>query len=119
MSKAHEWVQSFGYQLKVLPFTEVRDVVVDVDQSSPLYPFVPFYRRESAERVLPAAHDPKLLQHLDLDLELQNTIDALVGSGLECPPMSEDLSHRCLQYLIDVGYLKSPAAVAAELVAAS
>jgi amino acid adenylation domain-containing protein/thioester reductase-like protein len=115
MSKAHEWVQSFGYQLKVLPFKEVREVVVDVDQSSPLYPFVPFYRRESDERVLPAAHDPKVLQHLDLNLELQNTINSLKGSGIECPPMSEDLSHRCLQYLIDVGYLRPPAAVGAEL----
>jgi thioester reductase-like protein len=118
MSKAHEWVQSFGYQLKVLPFKEVRDVVVEVDQSSPLYPFVPFYRRESAERVLPAAHDPKLLQHLNLTLELQNTVTALQGSGIECPPMSEDLSHRCLQYLIDVGYLRPPAAVGAELIPA-
>lgn len=115
MSKAHEWVQSFGYELKVLPFKEVRDQVVNVDQSSPLYPFVPFYRREPEDRVLPAAHDPKVLQHLDLSLELQNTIAALKGSGIECPPMSEDLSHRCLQYLIDVGYLRPPVEVAAAL----
>jgi myxalamid-type nonribosomal peptide synthetase MxaA len=116
MSKAHEWVQSFGYQLKVLPFKEVRDVVVNVDQSSPLYPFVPFYRREKDERVLPSAHDPKVLQHIDLTLELQNTVNALKGSGIECPPMSEELSHRCLEYLISVGYLKAPAECHLELV---
>jgi hypothetical protein len=119
MSKAHEWVQSFGYQLKVLPFKQVRDVVVTVDQSSPLYPFVPFYRREPEERVLPAAHDPKVLQQLDLSLELQNTVNGLKGTGIDCPPMSEDLSHRCLQYLIEVGYLKPPAEVQAELAPAS
>jgi myxalamid-type nonribosomal peptide synthetase MxaA len=108
MSTAHEWVQSFGYRLEVAPFKIVREVVVNVDQSNPLYPFVPFYRREPEERVLPPAHDPKLLQHIDLSLELQNTVAALKGSGIECPPMSEQLAHRCLEYLIDVGYLQAP-----------
>ena len=108
MSTAHEWVQNFGYRLAVAPFKVVREVVVNVDQSNPLYPFVPFYRREPEERILPPAHDPKLLQHLDLSLELQNTVNALKGSGIECPPMSEELVHRCLNYLIDVGYLQAP-----------
>jgi len=108
MSTAHEWVQAFGYRLAVAPFKVVREVVVNVDQSNPLYPFVPFYRREPEERVLPPAHDPQVIQHLDLSLELQNTVNALKGSGIECPPMSQELVHRCLGYLIEVGYLQAP-----------
>jgi myxalamid-type nonribosomal peptide synthetase MxaA len=110
MSKAHEWVRTFGYELNVGSFKVVREVVVNVDQSSPLYPFVPFYRREPEERILPSVHDPKVLQHLDLTLEVQNTVNGLKGSGIQCPPMSEELTHRCLQYLVSVGFLPPPAA---------
>jgi myxalamid-type nonribosomal peptide synthetase MxaA len=109
MSKAHDWVRSFGYQLKVSSFKVVREVVVNVDQSSPLYPFVPFYRREPEDRVLPSVHDPKVLQHIDLTVESQNTVNGLKGSGIDCPPMSEELTHRCLEYLVNVGFLPPPA----------
>ncbi len=108
MEHAYEWIKSFGYDLDVLPFDTVRKRVLNVDASNPLYPFIPLYRREARERNTLSVFDPKVAETVDVRLECANTLKGLEGSGIQCPPVSEDLARLCLSYLVETGFLPPP-----------
>jgi myxalamid-type nonribosomal peptide synthetase MxaA len=42
------------------------------------------------------------------ELEARNTRRALEGSGIVCPPATEEQAHLVLRYLIGKKYLESP-----------
>ncbi|NET90322.1 MAG: amino acid adenylation domain-containing protein [Kamptonema sp. SIO1D9] len=106
LSKLYEWIDSFGYRLKMVSFEEARQQAIKVESSHPLYSLVPLIRDEDEEP--PVALDPQFIDTHHPELECQNTLKGLEGSGIECPPMNEKLMHLCLAYLVEIGFLEAP-----------
>ncbi|MDJ0695420.1 non-ribosomal peptide synthetase [Mastigocoleus sp. MO_188.B34] len=106
LSKLYEWIESFGYRLKIVSFEEARQQAIQVESSHPLYPLVPLIRDEDEEP--PVALDPQFIDTHHPKLECQNTLKGLEGSSIECPPMNEKLMHLCLTYLVKIGFLEAP-----------
>ncbi|WP_232667520.1 non-ribosomal peptide synthetase family protein [Pseudonocardia sp. TRM90224] len=104
----YDWIRSFGYSIDAVPFETVIQHLVTVDPSNPIFPLLPLFLDEE-HRLMPDSFEPEVMAQTDLAAECRNTIAALEGSGIECPPMSEDLTHRCFQYLVDVGFFPEPA----------
>jgi myxalamid-type nonribosomal peptide synthetase MxaA len=104
-----DWIHSYGYQFDIVPFEEARRRALTVDTSHPLYPLVPLIR--DAEADPQESLDPKIIDRLQPALECQNTLELLEGSDISCPGMTEELAHRCLQYLVEVGFLQPPQAL--------
>ena len=107
-----EWIQSYGYDFDIVPFEEARRRALEVDTSHPLYPLVPLIR--DAEVAPQPSLDPAFIDRLQPDAECRNVLDALVGTGIACPPMTEEMAHACLEYLVQDGFLPTPATVEAE-----
>ncbi|MBU2705623.1 amino acid adenylation domain-containing protein [Zooshikella marina] len=101
-----DWVRSFGYTFDIVPFEEGREKALTVSADHPLYSLVPLIR--DAEANPQKALDPLHMDELQPTRECQNTINALAGSDINCPPMSEKLAHQCLQYLVDIQFLPAP-----------
>jgi myxalamid-type nonribosomal peptide synthetase MxaA len=56
--------------------------------------------------------DPAFIDRLQPDVECRNTLELLAGSGIRCPAMTEELAHKCVRYLIEIGFLPPPEAIA-------
>ncbi|MEV4320528.1 amino acid adenylation domain-containing protein [Actinocrispum sp. NPDC049592] len=104
-NETYAWVKSFGYQPNVIDFDVARAQALEVEQDHPLYPLTPIMR--SAPKEHPAL-DISVQRSLDPSVECANTLTHLVGSGIECPPMNEELAHSCFAYLVDTGFLPAP-----------
>jgi thioester reductase-like protein len=108
MSRAYEWIQSYGYRFDILSRTELRDNVLKrVDTTNALYPFLPLFRAMREDPPM-SSHDPSIVSKIDLAAECANTFQALRGSGIYCPPLTEDMAHRCFSYLTEIGFLPKP-----------
>jgi myxalamid-type nonribosomal peptide synthetase MxaA len=115
MSRAYEWVNSFGYHLKVVPGNILRDKVLkEVDVSNVLYPFLPLFRAMRDNPPI-SSHDPRIMEKINLMEECRNMLEGLKGSGIECPQLDERLAHLCLSYLVSIGFLPEPAVYAQNL----
>ncbi|WP_217917240.1 MULTISPECIES: amino acid adenylation domain-containing protein [unclassified Myxococcus] len=101
-----DWIRSYGYAFDIVPFDEARRQALDVDTSHPLYPLVPLIRDAEAEPQ--ESLDPAFIDQLRPNLECRSAVEVLAGSDIRCPPMTEELAHRCLQYLVDIGFLQRP-----------
>lgn len=101
-----DWTKTWGYRFDIVPFDTGREVALQVSESDPLYPLVPLIRDAEARPHRPL--DPDYIDEVDPELECQNTLEVLEGSGIECPPMSEKLAHLCLEYLVSIGYFTHP-----------
>jgi amino acid adenylation domain-containing protein/thioester reductase-like protein len=102
-----EWIRSFGYTLDPASFETVIQHLATIDQHNAIFPLIPLFLDEE-NRLMPDTFDPEIVASTDLRSECANTLEGLAGSGIECPPMSEDLAHRCFRYLVDVGFLPDP-----------
>ncbi|BAL88453.1 putative NRPS [Actinoplanes missouriensis 431] len=108
-----EWIQSFGYDFDIVPFEEARRRALEVGTDHPLYPLVPLIR-DAVVDPQPSL-DPAFIADLEPSLECRNTLDALAGSDVACPPMTERMAHQCLAYLVDVGFLPPVSATVREV----
>jgi myxalamid-type nonribosomal peptide synthetase MxaA len=106
INQVYEWIRSFGYKFDIAPYKTVRQRIVNVDSDHPLYPLLPLFSSE--EEHVPLALEPRIQEMIDPRIECLNTLKALEKSGIECPPMTEELTHRCFSYLVDRKYLKAP-----------
>ena len=100
ISRILDWARSLGYQFRLLPLSEWRDrLLADPDfNQNPLYPFA---------AVLEEFHQV----HLEFpDFDCTNTLKALEGSGVTCPPVAEPLLRTYLNFFIQVGFLPPPPA---------
>jgi hypothetical protein len=109
-----EWIRTFGYTLEPTTFETVIQNLVTIDPSNAIFPLIPLFLDEE-NRLMPDSFDPDIVAATDLRSEAANTLAALAGSGIECPPMTEDLAHRCFQYLVDVGFFPEPDAQRAQV----
>jgi amino acid adenylation domain-containing protein/thioester reductase-like protein len=107
VERVFEWIRSFGYTLDPASFETVIQHLATIDQHNAIFPLIPLFLDEE-NRLMPDTFDPEIVARTDLRSECANTLDGLAGSGIECPPMSEDLAHRCFRYLVDVGFLPDP-----------
>lgn len=107
-----EWIQSYGYDFDIVPFEEARRRALEVGPGHALYPLVPLIR--DAEANPQPSLDPAFIEQLQPDEECRNTLAALADTGVACPPMTEEMAHRCLAYLIEVGFLPEPETAVAE-----
>lgn len=101
------WIRSFGYVLDEASFETVIQHLVTIDPGNAVFPLIPLFLDEE-NRLMPDTFDPDVVAATDLRSECANTIAALEGSGIECPPMTQELAHRCFQYLVDVGFFPRP-----------
>jgi amino acid adenylation domain-containing protein/thioester reductase-like protein len=111
LDRFYDWIRSYGYRFDVVDFDVARRRALEVEADHPLYPLVPLIR--DAEAMPQESLDPAFIDRLQPDLECRQTMALLQGSGVRCPPMTEALAHSCLRYLIDVGFLPPPEAIAA------
>ncbi|MFU2337632.1 amino acid adenylation domain-containing protein [Streptomyces albidoflavus] len=101
-----DWIRTFGYDFDIVPFEEARERALEVPPGHPLYSMVPLIR--DAEADPQESLDPALIHLVQPELECRNTLRALEGSDVVCPPADEKQAHLVLQYLIDQGHLESP-----------
>jgi hypothetical protein len=86
-------------------------VLKEVDLSSVLYPFLPIFRAMREDPQI-YSHDPRIVEKINLLDECKNTFEALEEMEIKCPPLDERLAHLCLSYLVSIGFLPEPAALA-------
>ena len=101
------WIRSFGYTLDEATFETVIQHLVTIDPGNAIFPLIPLFLDEE-NRLMPDTFDPDVVAATDLRSESANTLAALEGSGIACPPMTEDLAHRCFRYLVEVGFFPEP-----------
>ncbi|MGB9376477.1 MAG: amino acid adenylation domain-containing protein [Mycobacteriales bacterium] len=101
------WIRSFGYILETVPVETAIQFLVTLSPSNPLFPLMPLFLDEKGRKP-PAAFHPEVVASIDFTSECRNTLDALAGSGITCPRMTEELAHKCFQYLVDVGFFPDP-----------
>ncbi|HEX6340511.1 amino acid adenylation domain-containing protein [Umezawaea sp.] len=105
MQQCYQWLRSFGYDLNVVAEEEARRQALEVDEDHILYPLTPLLRVASMRH---AALDPELQQQVDPLEECKVLLEALEGSGIECPPVNEQWAHSCFRFLVENGYLPAP-----------
>lgn len=107
MKRIYQWIRTFGYALDIVSFETVIQHLVTVTPDNAIFPLVPLFLDEE-HRLMPEAFEPEVMANTDLRAECRNTLAMLEGSGIECPPMTEELAHRCFRYLVDVGFFPTP-----------
>ncbi|MFN6529236.1 thioester reductase domain-containing protein [Nostoc sp. ChiSLP03a] len=100
-----EWIRSFGYSVEMIPFekwqSELINNVSSVD--NPLYTLRPFLLERWSDEQLTI---PDLyLQARRPHISCQDTLHALAGSSIACPPINSQLFMTYTAYLIQSGFL--------------
>ncbi len=101
-----EWIQEFGFKFDIVPFEIAREAALNVGEGHPLYALVPLIR-DAVVDPQPSL-DPRFVHELRPDVECANTLTFLQGSDVTCAPMTREYAWRCLQYLVDIGFLPAP-----------
>lgn len=105
LSTLINWVKSFGYPVEAIPYeqwqTELINNVSSVE--NPLYTLRPFLLERWSEEQLTI---PDLyLQAKRPHISCQETLNALAGSSIVCPPITSELFMTYTAYLIQTGFL--------------
>ena len=101
----YAWMRSFGYNPEVIDRATARELVLNVGEDSTLFPITPLIRSGRPDHPW---LQPEKQRSIDASLECRNVLAGLVGSGIECPPMTEELVHTCLRYMVNIGFLDAP-----------
>jgi thioester reductase-like protein len=114
VERIFEWIRSFGYVLNEASFETVIQHLVTIGPGNAIFPLIPLFLDEE-NRLMPDTFDPEVVAATDIRSECANTLAGLDGSAITCPPMTEELAHRCFRYLVDVGFFPEPDAQRARL----
>ncbi|BAY39665.1 Thioester reductase [Nostoc sp. NIES-2111] len=100
-----DWVRSFGYQIKTLPYEEWQAELIKNATSvdNPLYTLRPFLleRWSDEQLTIPDLYLKARRPHISC----QDTTKALAGSSISCPPIDGKLFMTYTAYLIQTGFL--------------
>ncbi len=96
----HEWLGSYGYRLKAVPYRELRERLESLGPDHPVYGVMPLLQARGADREYAAVFNQSF--------SCTNTWDGLRDSGITCEPVGEPLVHRALSYLVETGFLEPP-----------
>ncbi len=101
MTEVLEFLRDLGYRFKELPFEELRDKLIRGTnfQNSALFPFRPALEQMDSRTLMFPNYDR------------MNTMSALEGSGIACPPFDEQLLGTYMQYLRGIKYIPDPAKI--------
>ncbi|MGK7915263.1 MAG: amino acid adenylation domain-containing protein [Prochloraceae cyanobacterium] len=102
---AIDWINSFGYPVKMADHDCWREALLEVTLDSidnALSPLLPVFppKAQMKELGISISGSPRFDCH--------NTLEALAGSSIACPPVDERLIHHCLTYLVNNNLLASP-----------
>ncbi|MEH2323382.1 MAG: thioester reductase domain-containing protein [Nostoc sp.] len=100
-----EWIRSFGYSVDMIPYEKWQSELIDNVSSveNPLYTLRPFLLERWSDEQLTI---PDLyLQARRPHISCQDTLNALVGSSIVCPPIDSQLFMTYTAYLIQTGFL--------------
>ena len=100
-----EWIRSFGYSVKMIPYEEWQAELINNVSSvdNPLYTLRPFLLERWSDEQLTI---PDLyLQARRPHISCQDTLHALAGSSIVCPPIDSQLFMTYTAYLIQSGFL--------------
>ncbi len=102
---AIDWINSFGYPVKMTDHDCWREALLEVTLNSvnnALSPLLPVFppKAQMTELGISISGSPRFDCH--------NTLEALAGSAIACPPVDERLIHHCLTYLVDNNLLAPP-----------
>jgi len=104
--KLIDWMRSFGFPLELVPYDQWQAMLVNNVSSveNPLYTLRPFLlERWSKEQLtIPDLY----LQARRPIISCQDTLNALAGSSIVCPPIDSQLFMTYSAYLIESGFLK-------------
>jgi thioester reductase-like protein len=101
-----EWMHSFGFPIQLIPYDEWQTQLVKnvISQDNPLYTLRPFLLERWSQEGLTI---PDLYLHAQRPIiSCQETLKALEGSSIVCPPIDSKLFMTYSAYLISSGFLK-------------
>ncbi|QLE59062.1 thioester reductase domain-containing protein [Nostoc sp. TCL26-01] len=100
-----DWIRSFGYEIKMLPYEEWQAELIENATSvdNPLYTLRPFLleRWSDEQLTIPDLYLKARRPHISC----QETTKALAGSAIACPPIDGKLFMTYTAYLIQSGFL--------------
>jgi thioester reductase-like protein len=100
-----DWVRSFGFSLKMIPYEEWQAELINnvTSRDNPLYTLRPFLlERWSDEQItIPDLY----LQARRPIISCEETLEALKGSSIVCPPIDSQLLMTYTSYLVQTGFL--------------
>ncbi|MBN3892583.1 MAG: amino acid adenylation domain-containing protein [Nostoc sp. JL31] len=102
-----EFICSYGYQLKKLPYTQWKDELIANfrhSQENVLHPLLPMM----SEKVYQNSLTIMELYQNTVDYDYQNTLNGLADSAIVCPQMDVKLLDKYLSYFVSSGFLNSP-----------
>jgi amino acid adenylation domain-containing protein/thioester reductase-like protein len=102
LREVYSWLRSFGYEIEVVPYTTLREHVLEVDPSHALYPVLPLYPPE--ERLRRELFEVTAFEQIDC----RTTNKGLEGTGIECAAVAEELVHTVLAFFVETGWLDPP-----------
>ncbi|BAY62992.1 polyketide synthase thioester reductase subunit HglB [Calothrix brevissima NIES-22] len=105
LSTLIKWVQSFGYPVKAIPYEQWQEELINNVSSvdNPLYTLRPFLLERWSDEQLTI---PDLyLQSKRPFISCEETLKALEGSSISCPPITGEMFMTYTAYLIQTGFL--------------
>ncbi|WP_375498713.1 amino acid adenylation domain-containing protein [uncultured Nostoc sp.] len=102
-----EFICSYGYQLKKLPYTQWKDQLIASfrhSQENALHPLLSMM----SEKVYQNSLTIMELYQNTVDYDYQNTLNGLADSAIVCPPMDVKILDKYLSYFVSSGFLNSP-----------
>jgi thioester reductase-like protein len=107
VTELFEFICSYGYQLKKLPYSQWKDELIANlrhSQENVLHPLLSMM----SEKVYQNSLTIMELYQNTVDYDYQNTLNGLADSGIVCPPMDANLLDKYFSYFISSGFLNSP-----------
>ncbi|AFZ24738.1 thioester reductase-like protein [Cylindrospermum stagnale PCC 7417] len=105
LSALIDWIRSFGFSIEMIPYQQWQEKLIN-DVSSvdnPLYTLRPFLLERWSDEQLTI---PDLyLQARRPHISCQDTLHALAGSSIVCPPIDSQLLITYTSYLVQTGFL--------------
>jgi thioester reductase-like protein len=100
-----EWIRTFGFSLEMIPYEQWQAELINnvTSQDNPLYTLRPFLlERWSDEQItIPDLY----LQARRPIISCEETLEALKGSSIVCPPIDSQLLITYTSYLMQTGFL--------------
>jgi hypothetical protein len=105
-------MQAFGYTIRKVPYVNWVQEMISYsgkNPTSPITPFVPLFVERWSEENLTALEI--YFEGRIPSFRCDNTLEALRGTGIECPPVDEHMLSTYLRYFLRTGFLPPPPAM--------
>ncbi|MBE9144075.1 thioester reductase domain-containing protein [Planktothrix mougeotii LEGE 06226] len=107
-NKFIEWIREYGYLIDQIPYQDWLNRLKQesISTNNPLSPLLSFFLKQWSDTQLTI---PQMYQQESKPrIDCQQTILALVNSGITCPQLDDQLLHTYFEYLLKKGELNPP-----------